>query len=165
MRIILIGNIVSFIGAMIMIAIGLIKEKKNILLAQCFQFAIMGIGNLILGGVTGFISNVISIFRNMICFKREFTWPFKVLFCILQVGISAFVNELGLIGWLPIIAAIIFTWSLDTRNEIVLKSVIIITEILWIIFDLTIHNYVTAVFDILTIVSNTAGIILILRKR
>ena len=60
-----IGNIVIFIGALFMVAIGLIKSKKNILIAQNFQFLIMGIGNLILGGTSGFISNMVSIARNL----------------------------------------------------------------------------------------------------
>ncbi len=49
---ILIGNIISFAGAIIMVLIGLIKERKKILSAQIAQFALMGLGNLVLGGVT-----------------------------------------------------------------------------------------------------------------
>ena len=53
MNIIVIGNIVAFIGAILMVLVGFIKTKRNILIAQNIQFLIMGLGNLILGGVSG----------------------------------------------------------------------------------------------------------------
>ena len=60
----LIGNIIALIGALFMVAIGLVKNKRNILIMQNIQFFIMGIGNLILGGVSGFVANIVSIIRN-----------------------------------------------------------------------------------------------------
>ena len=66
-----IGNIISFAGAIVMVLIGLIKERKKILSAQIAQFSLMGLGNLVLGGPTGFITNMVSIVRNLICFKWE----------------------------------------------------------------------------------------------
>ena len=80
MNLILIGNIVALAGAAVMVASGFIKNRKNVLIAQCGQFAIMGVSNLILGGVTGMISNVVSILRNIICLKREFTIPLKIFY-------------------------------------------------------------------------------------
>ena len=117
MNTILLGNAVTFIGALLMVGIGFIKTKKNILRVQCIQFAIMGIGNLILGGVTGFISNAVSILRNLICFKRELTLPLKLLFIAIQIIITGSVNRMGFIGWLPVFAACLFTWFLDTKRH------------------------------------------------
>lgn len=157
---IILGNIIAFIGAIIMVLIGLIKTKKNILLAQSVQFAVMGIGNLILGGVSGFVSNIVSIFRNIVCFYRPLTVPIKLAFIAVLAGLALFTNNLGLIGLCPVLSAVLFTWFLDS-DEITLKIVIIVTSILWMIFDFTIHNYVTMVMDVFTVISNTIGIFLI----
>ena len=164
MKIILIGNIITFIGALVMIGIGFIKSKKNIILAQCAQFAIMGIGNLVLGGVTGFITNIVSIIRNLFCIKLKFTTPVKIVFIVVQMVISAVVNQSGIIGWLPIAATCIFTWFLDTENEVLLKWVIIITVAMWIVYDLSFRNFSSAFFDVMTMVSNAIGIIMIKKK-
>lgn len=165
LSIVLIGNLISFTGAMVMIAIGLLKSKKSILVAQCFQFAVMGIGNLVLGGVTGFISNVVSIVRNLICFRWAFTLPLKLFFIALQILLSAHVNTMGLIGWLPIIAACLFTWFLDTPNEIFLKQVIILAQVLWMVYDFTLCNYASTLFDVLTVATTLVGIFRIQKSR
>lgn len=164
MNTILLGNAVTFIGALLMVGIGFIKTKKNILRVQCIQFAIMGIGNLILGGVTGFISNAVSILRNLICFKRELTLPLKLLFIAIQIIITGSVNRMGFIGWLPVFAACLFTWFLDTKSEITLKTVIIATQVMWCVYDFTIHNYTSLAMDLFTIASNAAGIVLIKKE-
>lgn len=69
MNSILLGNGIALFGAVLMAAIGLIKQRKHILAAQCVQFGIMGIANLILGGINGFVSALVSITRNLICLK------------------------------------------------------------------------------------------------
>ena len=158
---ILIGNIVTFAGAMIMVGIGLLKTKRNILLAQSVQCLIMGIGNLILGGMTGFLANMITIVRNLFCLKKELTTPWKLVFIALQLAIGVPFNNMGIIGLLPIIAACIFTWYLDTKSEVFLKLLIITTMVMWLIFDCSIHNYVSTVMDVFTIISNTAGIVML----
>ncbi len=157
-KIVLLGNAITFFGAVLMICSGFIKSRKNILRAQSVQCLLMGSGNLVLGSVNGFIANMVSIVRNYICLKREFTIPLKVFFIAIQVALSAGFNNLGIIGWFPAISAAMFTWFLDTKSPTVLKTVIIATEVLWAIHDLTILNYVALVTDIFTIITNAAGI-------
>ena len=83
MNIIVIGNIVAFIGAILMVLVGFIKTKRNILIAQNIQFLIMGLGNLILGGVSGFIVNIVGILRNIICLRWNLNVPLKIFFIAL----------------------------------------------------------------------------------
>lgn len=157
-----IGNIVIFIGALFMVAIGLIKSKKNILIAQNFQFLIMGIGNLILGGTSGFISNIVSIIRNLFCLKFELTTAWKVFFMALQVVVSGFFMFFtGFSAWelLPITAAILFTWILDTDKASMIKIVIIVAQFMWIGYDFHIHSVTGLFFDSMTILSNLIGMV------
>ena len=165
MNIVLIGNIVTFFGSAMMICSGFIRSRRNILRMQSLQCLIMGSGSLILGGVTGFIANMVSIVRNYVCLKREFTIPLKFFFIAIQVALSAGFNTLGLIGWLPAISAAIFTWFLDTKNPTVLKTVIILTEVLWAIHNFTILNYVALVTDVFTILTNAIGIWILNRPK
>ena len=165
MNTIILGNIVIFAGAMIMVLTGLIKKKNHILLAQCAQFLIMGIGNLILGGVIGFISNIISIFRNLYCYKFEFTTKIKLFFIVVSAALSLAVNTEGVYGLLPVLAACIFTWFLDTKSEITLKCVILVCQVLWIVYDFSISNFTGMVFDALTVVTNIMGIVMILKDK
>ena len=61
MNTILLGNLISLAGAVLMVVIGFIKRKEKVLAVQCVQFSLMGVGNLVLGGVTGALSNLIGL--------------------------------------------------------------------------------------------------------
>ena len=158
---VLLGNLVSLVGAFLMIAIGLLKKKSQILIAQCAQFGIMGAGHAILGGFSGVVSNIVSILRNVICLKWAFTWPFKIIFIVLQILMTAAVKPVGIIGWLPAAAACLYTWFLDLKSERLLKLVMIIAQLFWIVYDFSIQNYTALAFDVFTVISNIVGIIML----
>ncbi len=155
---VLIANIISLVGAVIMVAIGFIRERDRILKAQCVQWVIMGIANLMLGGVTGLISNLVSVVRNLWSLKRELTRPVILLFIALQIALSIPFNTLGLLGWLPTIAAVSFTLFLNAKDARVLKGAIIFGQVLWSVFDISLMNYSAFVFDVFTIITSLIGI-------
>lgn len=155
---VLLGNLFSLAGSLMMVSIGFLKKRENVLGAQCFQFSLMGIGNLILGGMTGALSNFIGLIRNLICYKAGITVPLKIFFILLQSGLSLYVNNKGLIGLLPVAAAVIFTWFMDIKSDMGMKILLISTQCMWIIYDFTVLNYVAVVFDILFLCSNCVGI-------
>ena len=157
MNTILIGNLVSGIGCLIMVAIGLLRKNSHILIAQCFQCGFMGAGNLILGGVNGFIANVVSIARNLIFVKCKTTTTLKIVFIGLQLLLSLGSMDDGLICWLPIVSTALFTWFLDTKSPLTLKKVILITQVMWLTYDIYYRNYVAVTFDVMTMISNAVG--------
>lgn len=164
MNILLIGNAVSMVGCLIMVGIGFLKRKQHILLAQSVQCLFMGAGNLILGGVSGFICNVVTIARNLVFAKWDVTLPLKLFFIALQVVLSLGSLGDGLICWLPILAAAVFTWFLDTKSEAKLKVVILFTQVMWLIYDIHYRNYVATTFDVMTMCSNLIGFFMVRGK-
>ena len=157
----MIGNVVSLVGALFMIAIGFLKRKRHILVAQCLQFGIMGAGQWFLGGITGLISNLVSIARNLVCIRFSFRLPLKLIFMAIQILMTLAVKPVGLVAWFPTLAACLYTWFLDTKKETLLKIVIIACQLLWIVYDASIQNYSALVFDVFTVFSNLAGIFMI----
>ena len=71
----------------------------------------------------------------------------------------------GWISWLPILAAALFTWFMDTRSDVQLKIVILCTQVMWLIYDLYFRNYVASAFDVMTMCSNLIGLFMILKKK
>ena len=165
MNALLIGNVISMIGCLIMVGIGFLKKKSHILIAQSVQCLFMGAGNLILGGVSGFICNVVTILRNLVFVKYNPTLALKIGFIVLQVILSIGSLSAGWISWLPIIAAAIFTWNLDTKDTSRLKIVILITQVLWLIYDTYFRNYVSTAFDIMTMISNIIGLYMLKKSK
>ena len=165
MNLLVLGNGISMIGCLIMVAIGFLKKKSHILLAQSVQCGFMGFGNLILGGVSGFIANVVSILRNLIFARLSVTVPLKVFFIALQVVLSLGSLGDGLVCWLPVLASAVFTWFLDTKSEAKLKLVILTTQVMWLIYDIYYRNFVAASFDVLTMISNTIGFFMVQKAK
>ena len=157
----LIGNAISMIGCLIMVAIGFLKKKSHILIAQSVQCCFMGFGNLILGGVSGFICNIVTILRNLVFVKYPVTTKLKVFFIGLQAVLSVNSLRVGFIGWLPLISAALFTWYLDTTSAAKLKIVILCTQVMWLVYDLYYRNFVAAAFDVMTMCSNLIGFFMV----
>lgn len=163
MSLLLIGNGFSLIGCAIMVAIGFLKKKKQILLAQSVQCLFMGVGNLVLGGISGFICNIVTILRNLVFLKCNNTLFLKFFFIGLQFVLSIGTLSAGWISWLPILSAALFTWCMDTRSEAKLKICILCTQVMWLTYDLYFLNYVASTFDVMTMVSNLIGLRMILK--
>lgn len=165
MNTIILGNAICFAGSIIMMLMGLIKNKKRFLTVQCFFNAIFAIGNYILGGISGFIANIVTMMRNIFCLKFKMTVWSKFVFIALQIGLTLASDSTGVIMWLPIIAACIFTWFMDSENMVLLKIIIIASQLMWAVFDFSISNFATLPFDIAAAVTNTISLVSILKTR
>ena len=151
---IIIGNAVMLVGAILMSVIGLLKNKKTIIATQTGQIALMTAGSLLLGSIPGAVVNALSIVRNLLCYHGKLNKAMKGILIMLTVTFSVLFNNLGIVGFLPIIATVSFIVFMDTENVVHLKWLIIATASLWMIHDIYIQAYSVLPFDILTIVTN-----------
>lgn len=171
MNTILIGNAICLVGSIIMVTTGLIKNNKNVLRAQSVMHVFLGAGNLVLGGVSGFIANALSLVRNFFCITGNYNPLLKIIFIAAQIimtlvtSIKGVGANVGLATWLPVIAVCIYTWGLDTENPYVLKGLLIFAQSMWLIYDIMIINYSSAVFDVATLIANVVGIVLIVKAK
>ncbi|MBQ7874033.1 MAG: YgjV family protein [Oscillospiraceae bacterium] len=150
---VIIANIISLVSCTMMMLIGLIKDKNRILLAQCVQFTLMGISHFLLGGMGGVIATVVSILRNLVFFKCKSSAWLKIGFIVLQVALSAGTITLNPITWLPILATASFTWIVDTEDIVKFKWVMIASVAMWLVYDSVHLNFISAAFDVFTIIS------------
>lgn len=157
----IIGNILGFTGSILMVGIGFMHKREYILIGQNVQFIIMGIGNLVLGGISGFIANIVSVIRNVFFLKYDMTKGWKIFFVALQVVVSLAFLYFGSFRWaelLPIISAVTYTSFLDTEKPSTLKIVLTVCQVMWLVYDICLMNYAAAVFDVLTIGANIVGL-------
>lgn len=164
MNALVIGNAIATIGCLIMVGIGFLKKKNHILIAQAVQCLFMGAGNLVLGGISGFICNIVTILRNFVFLKFRNTTLLKIFFILLQFVLSISSLSAGWISWLPILSAALFTWYMDTRSEAKLKIVILCTQVMWLTYDLYFRNYAASTFDVMTMISNSFCLFTILKN-
>ncbi len=162
---VLLGNGIATVGALLMVSTGFIKQRRNILIVQSAQFGVLGISNLILGGITGAVSNLLGILRNIYCLKCPLSSLLGWILLAVQGVLTFALNSMGLIGWLPLVATAVLTFTINSKDEVVLKAAIILGQLCWMVYDLTIHNYVGLAFDVFTVFSNLIGIGMICAAR
>ena len=148
------GNIVALIASILMVISGSLKDRKKIIYVQTLQIIAFTITDLILGGYTGAIINLISLVRNVLSYNDKLNNTAKIILIILSISLSLYFNNLGLIGLLPIISMVAFTLFMNTKDTIKLKALIIFTMVLWLIFDIYIKSYTSAIFDFISIIAN-----------
>lgn len=161
----LIGNIIALIASLIMVYSGILKEKNKIIITQTIQIGLSVISNIILGGITGAIINAISLIRNILCYKDKLKIKQQIIIIVMAVSLSCIFNNLGLIGFLPVISTVTYILFMNEKNIIKFKLLIMFTMFLWFIYDLYIKSYTSAIFDFGNIVANIISIIKIKKTK
>lgn len=156
---IIMGNIIALIASIIMVYSGFLKQKKTILYSQTIQIGLSVLSNIILGGITGAIINALNCVRNILCYKNKLGLKSKIILIFLATTLSLMFNNLGVIGLLPVISTITYILLMNTKDIINFKWLIIFTMLMWLIYDLFIKSYTSAIFDFMNIVANIISII------
>ncbi len=150
----LIANIVGLVGSLLMVLMGCLKKKKDVLLAQNGQLVLLGISNVMMGGYIGAIVNVIAIFRNILCSKNKLNLFWVIIITMVTIVIGVICNsDQGLVSYLPVFASLIFLFFMNLIDMIKFKAMSAFVMFLWFIYDLELHLYTTAFFDLITVFS------------
>lgn len=154
----IIGNIIGLIGSIVMVIGGNIKDKNKALTTQTIQLIILGISNVVLGSISGLIINLISVIRNILSNFNKLNKVAIAIIIIVSSLLTIKYNNLGVIGYLPLINNTIFILFMNTKSDVNFKILTIFYITLWLIHDLYIKAFTTAIFDIGTIISSAIAI-------
>ena len=149
----LVANVIGLIGSILMVVMGLLKRKKDVLIAQNAQLVLLGISNCMMGGYIGSIVNAIALFRNILCSKGKLNMFWIIIIMIVTITIGVIFNTEGPIGYLPIIATLIFLLFMNIKDMVKFKMMTAVVMFLWFIYDLELGVYTTALFDLITVFS------------
>lgn len=156
---VVIGNILSLVASVWMMAAGPIREKGRTLWHQTGYVAVFLVADVILGGISGAVASAITIVRNaMYETGRYRTWmtaPFVAAHYALSYAIGRTASPLWL---LPPTASSILVVSLLVGSDRPFKLMIIVELLLWLVYDVSIRAYTGAAFDVLCIATNIIGL-------
>lgn len=116
MTTVVIANIIDFLAAVVQVGSGAIKEKTKILIVQTVQLLMQAVSMLILGGVTGAVSNVLSCFRNYLCYKDKLNTAWKAILIAASIGFTILLNDQGLLGIIPAAVCTIYIIFMDIKD-------------------------------------------------
>ncbi len=164
MTTIIIANIIEFFGSMVQVGSGALKKKAYILIAQTVQLLLQAVSLLLLGAVTGAAGNVISCFRNYLCYKDKLNTIWKIVIIILSVFTTILLNEQGFLGYIPAIICTVYIIFMDVKDPVKFKLLVTLSFVPWIFYHFMIKSYVGVAFDTATVILNTITLVRMLKE-
>ena len=143
----IIGNIIALIGSFVMLYEGFQKDKNKIIFFEIIQISLFIIASIILGGYTGAIINILCLVRDIILYKDKMNKYYKLVLIVLAITLSLLFNNMGLIGLLPLMSILLYIVFMNTKNVIVFKLILVLSMMMWCIYDLAIKSYTSSAFD------------------
>lgn len=162
---VLAANIIELLGSLLQVFSGSIKQKAKILLVQTVQLMVQGVSMLLLGGVTGAVSNVLSCFRNYLCYKDKLNLVWKLILIAASIGMTILLNEQGLLGIIPAAVCTVYILLMDVKDPIKFKLLVTLSFLPWLFYHFALKSYVGAVFDAATILTNSITLFLMLKEK
>ena len=159
------ANIIDFVAALIQVGSGSIKKKSKILMVQILQLLMQAVSMLLLGGVTGAVSNILSCYRNYLCYKEKLSTSWKCILTAATIGMTALLNEQGLLGILPAVVCTVYIIFMDVQDPVKFKLLVTLSFLPWLFYHFALRSYIGAIFDAATVISNGITLCFMIREK
>ena len=145
------GNAVSFFGGIFLIISYCVNDPKKAYKHQFLNAFILAISSAFFFSWTGVVTMLIAALRNAMVYYDMLTRNWTVVFLIVTVLLGCYVNTLGFVGLLPIIAVIQITLCNYYLKEIKsIKTGFIINSLIYIIYFFSIFDFASVAMESLT---------------
>lgn len=174
--ILIIANILSFIGNLLFTTSSVLKSKKKILLFQSTNHVLAIISEIMTTAYSGVVQEVVALIRNFVLLfidpKNKIAKLIISIACVVVavvagVLINYYLSDNVWHGYLPIIATVIYSSGVifafmvkmsERQSEFIIKSSLIFNGILWGTYGFLVKLYPIMIFNILTIILSIIAI-------
>lgn len=120
------------------------KSTRQLLWAQTVSQGFLALSTFALSGYSAFVQNIVSIVRNLAALAKKSSKAVEYVLIAMGVILGIVFNNLGLIGWFPILANLEYSVAIFRfkNNEFMLKSALCVCILLYTVFNVAISNYV-----------------------
>lgn len=147
---VLIANIFSGLGALLLAYSTFSKDKERMLWIQVGDCTCCVLRNAFIGSMSAVSTNFICTIRNILNAKGKLSQGITYIFAILIFLTGVIVNNKGLIGILPPIASVEYTiWSSRCKTSQSLRYALLVNLCLWFMHDSVVKLYPSMVMDII----------------
>ena len=156
---------IDFVAAFIQVGSGAIKQKVKILVVQIIQLLMQAVSMLLLGGVTGAVSNILSCYRNYLCYKEKLNGFWKAILIAASVVMTILLNDQGILGIIPAAVCTIYIIFMDIKDPVKFKLLVTLSFVPWMFYHFAIKSYVGAIFDAATVLTNGITLYSMIKKQ
>lgn len=148
----LLAQIFAFLSSSCLLISFWQKKRIKILFFQILDSAFDIIQYTLLGAYTGSLISLLGATRAY-TFSKTNNKYFLFLFLLLYI-IASLITFDGVISFIPLIAALVYTIVTWNKKEKNIRLFSILVFILWFIYDILVKAYVSSITDIVLVVSN-----------
>ncbi len=157
----IIGNLCSLLAMVTDSVSSTRKTARGVLMVQNLSQLFYCTGAVILKGYSGAVQNAVSILRNFVALRNVGGKAVEWLMVALGVVLGVYFNNLGLVGYLPIVANLEYTLVVFRfrENERALKIAFLVSVALFGTFNAFIYNFVGVVTNAVVLVTGIISLI------
>lgn len=156
----LIANILSGIGAILLLYSTFGKKKENILLVQALSATASAVSYLLAASYSAMLISIIAVMRNIIAAKGKLTPSITFAISIILVLLGLCANTRGLVGLFPIVASVEYTiWSARGTTAQSLRWAVFVNLALWLIHDICVSLYLFVAMDLIILTATVVNIV------
>ena len=157
----LLGNGCSLLATLSNVFASTRKTARGVLLVQSVGQAFYFACALFLKAPSGAVQNAVSIVRNFVAMgkKKSSKWVEWALIAAAAV-LGVVFNNRGLAGWLPIVGNLEYSLAVFRYrdNQRMLKAALVVSLLIFIVFNIIIGNVVGTVADFIVAVTTTVDL-------
>lgn len=160
----LIGCIFSGVTAVFTMLSAWVPDKRKSFFFQVAQCLAYAAASWFYGVYPAVISMLLCAVRNYLVAKEKYTFPWAVVLTAVVAVLGFATNTSGIKGLLPVIATMEFGILLCVfKSPVGAKMNILVNLAIWIVYDLTIRDFINATMDSISCVLAVAAVFRILR--
>ena len=134
-------------------------------MVQIVQLLMQGVSMLLTGGITGAISNVLSCYRNYLCYKEKLNRVWKGILIAASVLMTILFNNQGWLGIIPVVVCTVYILLMDVKDPIKFKLLVTLSFVPWIIYHFALQLYVAAIFDAVSVITSAVTLFVMMKEK
>lgn len=162
---VVVGNGISFFAGIFLIISYYINDAKKAYFYQFLNAFILAISSVFFFSWVGITTMLIAAIRNLMVYYDRLTRNWTIVFLVVTVVLGVYVNTLGFVGLLPVIAVIEITWCNFLLKSIKpIKLSFIVNSLIYIIYFFAIYDFTSVAIESFTALVGIYSLVQLIRN-
>ena len=161
---VVVGNGISLFAGIFLVISYYINDAKKAYFYQFLNAFILAISSVFFFSWVGITTMLIAAIRNLMVYYDRLTRNWTIVFLVVTVVLGIYVNTLGFVGLLPVIAVIEITLCNFLLKSIKpIKLSFIVNSLIYIIYFFAIYDFTSVAIESFTALVGIVSLVQLIR--
>lgn len=162
---VVVGNGISLFAGIFLVISYYINDAKKAYFYQFLNAFILAISSVFFFSWVGITTMLIAAIRNLMVYYDRLTRNWTIVFLVVTVVLGIYVNTLGFVGLLPVIAVIEITLCNFLLKSIKpIKLSFIVNSLIYIIYFFAIYDFTSVAIESFTALVGIVSLVQLIRN-